>query len=631
MSTVPESLKCPITRTLMKDPYYDPDGYSYEKDAIFKWVSEHGISPLTRNPMTINDLRPNRALKDLIDEFNKPKVTVAPPAVPIIDTTITSAGIARKPVKIIMIADVSGSMNEYSDVTGTERTYITRLGLVKHTIKTFLESLASIDMMSLIKFSSYAEILSDLLPMNDKNKLQLLDKVESMKAMGNTNIWDALRLAIHVASNHAKTNPTDKIHIMLFTDGIANENPPRGIIPTLVDHLSKHQDLNITLNTFGFSNDVQSKLLYDISELKNGLFGFIPDATMLGTVLINSISYFMDNNKITLPELDQIVLDKFIDLISANKLSEFMEFVSDDAILLSSDFIKDLYSDCCQSNNETDGQIEKAMRPEYYNTWGQHYILSVLSAYKNKFCLNFKDKGVQHFKTADFQNYQKLIEEIFINMPPPKGENTNVYGGQYQAAPSLNSQQFSQIFYNPSSTVCILENTLVRVYQDEHELYIPVQDIQKNTCIISGNNSAFVKCVIKTKHTGTICKKIINDNNFIGITPFHPVYINDEWFFPNDSDEFIKENVEDVYVYNFFLENGPHEIELYAGGNSPNIHAITLNHGKEGPVIGHNYFGTNRVEYDFKKHPDWYSGYIQIEHIKAVRDPNTNQVIGLEF
>jgi hypothetical protein len=626
MSTIPKSFECPITLTQMTNPYVDKEGNTFEKDAIFEWIMLYGNSPITRSSMTINDLHPNRALKDLIDDFMKPPATLAPPVAPVVDTSMTLAGIPRKPIKIIIIGDVSGSMSEYADVSKTEQTYITRLGLMQHLIRAFLESLAPSDMMSLIKFSSHAEILSDLLPMNEKNKLLLNGCVDSMKAGGNTNIWDALRLAIHVASNHSKSYPTDKIHIMLFTDGLSNENPPSGIIPTLVNHLSRHQDLNITLNTFGFSNSVQSKLLYDISELKNGLFGFIPDATMLGTVLINSISYLMDDNKITLPELDQIVLNKFIELISEKKLSEFVEFVSDK---LSSDFIKDLYSDCCKSDNKTDGQIEKAIRDQYYNTWGQHYILSVLSAYKNKFCLNFKDKGVQHFKTLDFSNYQKLIEEIFINMPPPKSENR--YGSSSQNTQPINWQQFSQVFYNPSSTICILENTLVRVFQDEMEQYIPVQHIRKNTCIISGNMSAFVKCVIKTKHSGPICKKIINNNINIGITPYHPIYINGEWIFPNDSTEFIQENVENVYVYNFFLQDGPPEIELYAGGASENIHAITLNHGKQGPVIGHNYFGTNCVEDDFKKHPDWESGYIQIENIKAIRDPNTNQVIGLEF
>jgi hypothetical protein len=179
-----------------------------------------------------------------------------------------------------------------------------------------------------------------------------------------------------------------------------------------------------------------------------------------------------------------------------------------------------------------------------------------------------------------------------------------------------------QKFYNASSITCIMENTLIRVFEDNQEKYIPVQNIRKGTCILSGTSSTFVKCVIKTKYTGLMC---INNN--INITPYHPIKItnNDEWMFPIDYDNFEKENVENVYVYNFFLED-KHEIEFQNG-----MHAITLNHGKTGPVIGHEYFGTNRVENDFNNHPGWNNGYICIKNITAVRDKNTFQVIGLQY
>jgi cysteine desulfurase len=77
---------------------------------------------------------------------------------------------------------------------------------------------------------------------------------------------------------------------------------------------------------------------------------------------------------------------------------------------------------------------------------------------------------------------------------------------------AISSQQFSQVYYNSSSTTCILENTLVRVFEDNIEQYIPVQNIRKGTCILSDDKSSFVRCVIKTKHNGPICI-----NNEIGI------------------------------------------------------------------------------------------------------------------
>ncbi len=624
--SIPQAYICPITLTVMTDPYSDKDGNTYEKEAILKWITDHGSSPITRNRMSINDLRPNRALKDAIDEFIGNNVA---------QPTNIITNIGREPINIIMIADTSGSMDETCDIANsTEKLNLTRLDLVKHTMKTVVESLAPTDNLALISFSFNAKILSNFGPIKDKtNKSNLNDKINSLYPNGGTNIWDALRVAIDVANN---TKLTDKINILLFTDGVSNSDPPRGIINTLKDYLSNKPHFNIILNTYGFGNDINSKLLYDItktntSELNTGIFGFIPDATMIGTVFINSIAYMMNNKTIELPPMVQEIVDKFINLISQKNLREFVDIISNN---LYSDFLRDLNSDCSYFDNDNDGQIEKALRPEYYNKWGKHYILSVLSAYKNKLCLNFKDKGVQHFKTPEFEVYQKQIEEVFINLPPPtpSGKCYNINGVPFGAnSTPISSQQFTQNFYNPSSTVCILENTLVRVFEDNKEQYIPVQNIKKGTCLLTNNTSTFVRCVIKTKHNGPICITNGKDiNKCVGITPYHPIkynnnYNNDNWVFPINSNHFELVNMKNVYVYNFFLE-GIHEIEL-----KYNIIAITLNHGKSGPVISHNYFGTNRVENDFQKHPDWESGFIEIDDIKAIRDPNTNEVIGLEY
>jgi len=64
---IPESFYCPITHEVMVDPVIDPDGNSYERQAIENWLSHNAQSPITRNPLTIKDLRPNRALQDSID------------------------------------------------------------------------------------------------------------------------------------------------------------------------------------------------------------------------------------------------------------------------------------------------------------------------------------------------------------------------------------------------------------------------------------------------------------------------------------------------------------------------------------------------------------------------------------
>jgi len=65
----PESFCCPLSMEVMKDPVMTPAGVTYERADIEAWVKEKGEDPQTREPVTLKDLRPNRVLKDLIDEW----------------------------------------------------------------------------------------------------------------------------------------------------------------------------------------------------------------------------------------------------------------------------------------------------------------------------------------------------------------------------------------------------------------------------------------------------------------------------------------------------------------------------------------------------------------------------------
>ena len=62
---------CPITRDLLKDPVCAPDGYTYERVDIEKWLSRQHNSPFTREPMSTRQLIPNRKLKEAIEDWKK--------------------------------------------------------------------------------------------------------------------------------------------------------------------------------------------------------------------------------------------------------------------------------------------------------------------------------------------------------------------------------------------------------------------------------------------------------------------------------------------------------------------------------------------------------------------------------
>lgn len=53
----------------MHDPVITPSGTSFERVAITKYVEQSKVDPITRVPMTADDLRPNYALKGVCEEF----------------------------------------------------------------------------------------------------------------------------------------------------------------------------------------------------------------------------------------------------------------------------------------------------------------------------------------------------------------------------------------------------------------------------------------------------------------------------------------------------------------------------------------------------------------------------------
>ena len=598
---------CPITLNTMNDPWSDSDGNTYEKDAIFEWIRLHNTSPITRNPMNITSLVPNRALKNLIEQSLGLQTSTTKM------TDKQHKTVKRDNITTIILADVSGSMQEIcSNRNSGEETFYTRLDLVKHTINTIIESLTEDDHMGLIKFENCATPLCGIIPMNDQNKQLLRDRTADLSAGGGTNIWDALRVAIDLANNYNLTS--SRIDILLFTDGISNNDPPRGIIGTLTSYLNQHPNLNVTLNTYGFGYQINSKLLYDISSIKKGIFGFIPDSTMIGTVLVNSIAYLMTNTCLTQLNRSEIIIrDTLVECLQKGNIQDFIEFANSYQYVK---FAEDILKDCIETTDENDGQLCKAFNPSYYQTWGMHYIYSVISAYTNLFCLNFKDNGIKHFGNPYFSCVQRHIENLFINLPPPiptgKSErNTHT---------ALSSAQFSMSFYNPSGG-CFLENTRLKLADGT---FIPVQDVRKSMVLSSIDETSTIVCVVKLKFSGIIRKSI--DKTTTALTPYHPVFFNNyNWLFPQDSEKFYDVNVNDVYVYDYILDNN-HVVELEGG-----IYATTFNHQRQGDVIGHQYFGTHKIVLDLIEHPAWISGFIQLDQYEFIRDPESNQVVKLKF
>jgi hypothetical protein len=138
---VPASCICPITGEPMRDPVVDREGNTYERAAIVDWLRRNPTSPITRNPLSVHDLVPNRAVRDLVIEHlgsafatltaadaaapaaaSGFRCTVTLVSEPAEDARVTSTGnvwavasilsddsMERAPVDICAVVDVSGT------------------------------------------------------------------------------------------------------------------------------------------------------------------------------------------------------------------------------------------------------------------------------------------------------------------------------------------------------------------------------------------------------------------------------------------------------------------------------------------------------------------------------------------
>ncbi|EUC67097.1 U-box protein [Rhizoctonia solani AG-3 Rhs1AP] len=80
--------------------------------------------------------------------------------------------------------------------------------------------------------------------------------------------------------------------VFILTDGQPNIDPPRGHIPMLKSYLDAlpSDAPNFTISTFGFGYNLDSRLLDEIANVGQGMYGFIPDSGMVGTVFVHALA-----------------------------------------------------------------------------------------------------------------------------------------------------------------------------------------------------------------------------------------------------------------------------------------------------------------------------------------------------
>ena len=340
MSAPPSELLCPLTKQVFVDPVIASDGHTYERAAITNLVARGQQSPVDGSVLE-ERFFPNVMLRQKAAEWlaqhgasnagtthaaaaAAAAASAAPaaaaaaafampqrPSGPMAPVLLTPSMMeradargtfdvniglnfngseARIPCVCICILDVSGSMGleaSLVDQGSGERDGLTRMDLVKHATKAVIGMLGDNDHVAIVSYNHAARLVLDLTNTNQLGRDRATVALGTLTPDGRTNIWDGLREALALASKPECAGKN--VHMLLLTDGEPNENPPRGIVPTLQSFLNS-RPTNVTISTFGFGYEMDSTLLSDISKTGNGMYAYIPDASMVGTVFSNFIS-----------------------------------------------------------------------------------------------------------------------------------------------------------------------------------------------------------------------------------------------------------------------------------------------------------------------------------------------------
>ncbi len=193
---------------------------------------------------------------------------------------------------LICVIDISGSMSGK------------KIELVKKSLKILAKMTDENDRLAPILFESDASIYFDLDYMTEKNKQNLIAKINEIDSRGGTDILSGLEKAVEILKKEnlkTKKNDNRVSSVLLLSDGCDNDKNDIQLGEAL-KNLTKGENLTFTLNTFGYGNDHDPKIMNRLANIRDGSFFYVEDYKKVSeyfvTVLGGVVSVISTNVKI---------------------------------------------------------------------------------------------------------------------------------------------------------------------------------------------------------------------------------------------------------------------------------------------------------------------------------------------
>ncbi len=166
-----------------------------------------------------------------------------------------------KPVNLVFLVDVSGSMMEPN-----------KLGLVKETLTTLVRQLRPTDTIAIVTYAGAEGLALPATPVSERG--QILSVLDSLEAGGSTNGQAGLALAYDVAAHAFRQGGVNRV--VLCTDGDFNVGVTGDALVQLIE---AKRDEGITLSALGFGSDnYNDATMEQLADRGNGNYAYVDSA-----------------------------------------------------------------------------------------------------------------------------------------------------------------------------------------------------------------------------------------------------------------------------------------------------------------------------------------------------------------
>lgn len=165
----------------------------------------------------------------------------------------------REPANVVLLIDVSGSMNQPN-----------KLPLVKRTVQTFVRQMRGNDRIAIVVYAGAAGLV--LPSTSGREQSTILDAIERLSAGGSTNGGQGIQLAYTIARENFVPNGINRV--VLCTDGDFNVGVTGD--DALVALVKENAQSKVFLTCLGFGvGNFNDSMMEKISNEGNGVYGFV--------------------------------------------------------------------------------------------------------------------------------------------------------------------------------------------------------------------------------------------------------------------------------------------------------------------------------------------------------------------